>query len=160
MSETSEKKERREERRKERRKRNFWGLIIIALIIFAIIKYNGYQATINTYTSQGNPDGNFKLLSRSATMKDISVSSDLDLLSFGVKYTITPKKDIDDLKVTVILLDGNKHVIKLIEKYIGDTKSFQEINFSLSLSDYEISNMFVIEYESISITGGTVSYFS
>lgn len=77
-----------------------------------IVKFIEYQGTQHVEdqqgTTQGNHDGDHKLLRRSANNNDISVESDLDLASFGGKYVILPQNDIDGLEVTINFLDENK----------------------------------------------------
>lgn len=133
--------------------------IVIGLSIFSIIKFIEYKQTENPTTSQGNKDGNSKPLSRSAKNSDVTIASDLDLSSFGVKYTITPKTNISGLVVTVSLLDSNKKVLTTIPKQLGNATEGVQISFSISLFDLGLSVAWNTKYESLTITGGTVSYF-
>ena len=134
-------------------------LFIIGAIIFAFVKCSEYKSTVNSNTSQGNSDGTTHLLKRSARNSDISVESDLDLSSFGAKYTIMPETDIDDLEITVSFLDENKNVLTSFEKSPGDVKESVQVNFSISLFDMSLTVALKTKYETWTVTGGTVSYF-
>ena len=110
--------------------------------------------------TQGNHDGDKHLFKRSANANDIVISSDLDLASLGGKYTINPKTDIDGLVVTINYLDSDKKILHSVVKSLGNVKEGVQINFSISLFDLGISVAWNTKYESIVVTGGTVSYFS
>lgn len=79
-------------------------VVIIGACIFGIVKFVQYQQSkheVGEGTTQGNHDGDKHLLKRSANRNDISVSSDLDLASFGGKYSVIPQTDIDGLEITI-----------------------------------------------------------
>ena len=134
--------------------------LIIAAILFGLVKCAEYKSTVNSNTSQGNSDGSTHLLSRSARNSDITVESDLDLSSFGAKYTVRPQTDIDNLKITISILDENKNVLTSVEKSLGDVKESVQVSFSISLFDMSLIVALQTRYESWTVTGGTVSYFS
>ena len=140
------------------------AVLIIGACVFGVVKIVQYQQSKQTVdgngTTQGNTDGNTHLFKRSANNNDISVTSDLDLLSFGVKYAIIPQKDIDGLVVTVNLLDKNKNILKSVVKSLGNVKQGVQVSFSISLLELGISVAWNTQYESIAVTGGTVSYFT
>ncbi len=134
--------------------------LIIGAIIFGLVKCAEYKSTVNSNTSQGNSDGNTHLLSRSARNSDITVESDLDLSSFGAKYTVMPQIDIDNLEITISFLDENKNVLTSFEKSLGDVKESAQVSFSISLFDMSLTVALKTRYESWTVTGGTVSYFA
>lgn len=136
------------------------SILIIGVCILGVVKFVEYKTTVNRTTSYGNTDGNLKLLSRSARNGDIKVNSDLDLSSLGAKYTIIPQTDISNLQVTISFLDENKKTINTQVKILGNVKKSNPLNFSISLFDLGIVNALKIKYETLTVTGGTVSYFS
>ena len=142
-------------------------LLIIGVIIFGLIKCIEYTGSVNSDisqgnsdTSQGNSDGSIHLLSRSARNSDIIVDSNLDLSSFGAKYTVMPQTDIDNLEITIRFLDEDRNVLTTFEKTLGDVKESVQVSFSISLFDMSLSVALNTRYESWSVTGGTVSYFA
>ena len=139
-------------------------ILVIGACIFGVVKLIQYQQSKQTVdgngTTQGNSDGNNHLFKRSANNRDISVDSDIDFSSFGIKYTILPQTDIDGLVVTINLLDSNKKIINSVVKSLGNVKQGVQINFSISLFDLGLSVAWNTKYESIAVTGGTVSYFA
>lgn len=136
------------------------AVLIIGAVIFGIVKFVEYKTTVNSVTSEGNSDGSKHLFSRSARNSDVEVDSDLDLSSFGAKYTIMPNTDIDDLQITVSFLDKNKNVLTSIERTLGDVREGVQVSFSVSLFDLSLSVAWNTKYESWTVTGGTVSYFA
>ena len=139
-------------------------VLIIGACIFGIVKFVQYQQSKQIVdgngTTQGNTDGNKHLFKRSANNSDISVNSDLNLSSLGIKYVILPQTDIDGLVVTVNLLDKNKNIIDSVVKSLGNVKQGVQVNFSISLLELGVSTAWNTKYESIVVTGGTVSYFA
>lgn len=135
-------------------------IAIIGGIAFGVVKFIEHKQTENSITSQGNSDGDTKLLSRSARNSDIKVVSDLDLSSLGAKYTITPQTDISNLSITISFLDSNKKVLTSIEKPLDNVKESVQVSFSISLIDLSLSVAWNTQYESWTVTDGTVSYFS
>ncbi len=155
MSETSN-----NEKKKERGVLRFFALVFLFLFVFCLVKCNDYQKTVNPHSNTGNSDGNYKIFSRSANINDLTIESDLDLLSLGLKYTIVPKVDIENLELTIYLEDKNNQTLKTINKSLGDVKEDEIIDFSLSISDYGLSVSLKAQYQSISVSGGTVKYLS
>ncbi len=140
------------------------GCLIAFIVIIAIIAGLGFGIykliEVNASKAMGNTDGNTKLLSRSANNNDIICDSTLDLSSFGAKFIITPQTDIENLSVKVTLTDKNKKALYTTTKSLGNVKEGISVNFSLSIMDIGLSASLKGEYVSISVVGGTVSYFS
>lgn len=88
------------------------------------------------------------------------VACDLDLSSFGAKYTITPQTNINGLVITVSFLDSNRNILTSIKKSFGNVKESVQVSFSVYLFDLSLSVAWNTKYESWTITGGTVSYFA
>lgn len=139
-------------------------VIIIGACVFGVVKFIQYQKSKTVIdgvgTTQGNTDGNTHLLSRSANNNDIVVTSDLDLASFGGKYTVMPQTDINNLQVTVYFLDKNKNTLTSKVENLGNVKQGVQVSFSISLFDLGLSVAWNTEYTSTAVTGGTVSYFA
>lgn len=138
--------------------------IIVGACVFGIVKFIQYQQSKSVVdgsgTTLGNTDGNTQLLSRSARNSDIVVDSDLDLASFGSKYTIMPQTDIDGLQVTIYFLDKNEKQLTSKIETLGNVKKGVQVSFSISLFDLGLSVAWNTEYTSVAVTGGTVSYFA
>lgn len=164
MSETNDLNENETNEPRGKKSHGFLKFLIVVLIIgatiFGLVKCAEYKSTVNSNTSQGNSDGNTHLLSRSARNSDITVESDLDLSSFGAKYTVMPQTDIDNLEITISFLDENKNVLTSFEKLLGDVKESVQVSFSISLFDMSLTVALQTRYESWTVTGGTVSYFA
>ena len=138
-------------------------VVILGACIFGIVKFVQYQQSEydnGQGTIQGNHDGDRRLFKRSATSNDISVDSDLDLTSFGGKYTVLPRTDIDGLELTINFLDNNRSVLQSVVKSLGNVKEGVQVSFSISLFDLGVSVAWNTKYESVVVTGGTVSYFA
>ncbi|MDE6000944.1 MAG: hypothetical protein K2G96_01265 [Clostridia bacterium] len=139
-------------------------LILLGACIFGIVKFvqcqQAKQEVDGQGTVQGNTDGNTKLFSRSANNNDITVTDELDLASFGGKYVVVPNSDINGLVITVNFLDSNQSIITSKVQSLGNVKEGVQVSFSISLFDLGITVALKIKYESIAVTGGTVSYFA
>lgn len=138
--------------------------IVIGACIFGVIKLVQNQQSKNIVdgkgTTQGNTDGATHLFKRSANNNDIIIDSDLDLSSLGAKYIILPQTDIDNLQITINFLDKNKEILTSKVEMIGNVKKGVQVNFSISLFDLGFSVAWNTQYESLAVTGGTVSYFA
>ncbi|MCH5172414.1 MAG: zinc ribbon domain-containing protein [Erysipelotrichales bacterium] len=143
---------------KKKRSHGFLKFIAILTILVGCIL--GISKIIDSKKNPYNQDGATQLFKRSANNNDIYVNSDLDLSNLGVKYIITPQVDIDGLKVTIEFLDKNMNALDSYVKSIGNVKKGVQVNFSISLLDLGISVAWNTKYESLGVTGGTVSYFA
>lgn len=103
------------------------------------------------------------LLSRNATLNDITISGDdLDLSSFGEKLTFTPKKDISGLKLKFVFQKSNGTRLQTIEKSIGNVKEGRQYSVTISITELKwdvIKNAFDLECK-YTVSAGTVSYFA
>ena len=139
-------------------------LLILGACFFGIVKFvqyqNSKQPVDSNGTTQGNTDGNTKLFRRSANNNDVTINDELDLLSLGGKYIIMPQTDIDGLEITVNFLDKNKKLLDSKVKSLGNVKEGVQVSFSISLFDMGLSVAWNTEYQSVVVTGGTVSYFA
>ena len=139
-------------------------IIIVGACIFGIFKFIEYNQSKSDVdgngTTQSNPDGNTHLFSRSANNGDVTINSDLDLASFGAKYTVMPNVDIDNLQITVNFLDKNRKILTSKVQSLGNVKKGVQASFSISLMDLGLKVAWNTEYESAAVTGGTVSYFA
>ena len=139
-------------------------IFIVGACIFGVVKFvqsqQANQVVDGHGTTQGNTDGNTHLFKRSANINDITYDYDLDLMSLGEKITILPQTDIDGLVITINFLDSNKKILTSISKSLGNVKKGVQVSFSISLMDLGLSVALNTQYNSIAVTGGTVSYFS
>lgn len=143
------------------------ALLIIGVAVFVLYECiqcvssgNSDTPQGSTNTSQGNSDDGPHLFRRSAENSDVIVDSDLDLSAFGAKYTVTPQTDIDNLEITIRFLDEDRNVLTTFEQTLGNVREGVQVSFSISLFDLGLSVALKTEYESWSVTGGTVSYFA
>ncbi|MDE7107173.1 MAG: hypothetical protein K2O39_02500 [Clostridiales bacterium] len=135
-------------------------ITITIMILFIII---GFAITY-FITQKTNPDNNQpNLLSRSATLNDITISGDdLDLAAFGEKLTFTPKKDISGLKLKFIFQKSDGTQLQTIEKSIGNVKEGQQYSVTISITELKwdvIKNAFDLQCK-YTVSAGTVSYFA
>ncbi|MDE7164202.1 MAG: hypothetical protein K2O04_02100 [Clostridiales bacterium] len=127
--------------------------IVIAIALTYFLKQN-----------DNNNDGNTpRLLSRNATLNDLTLSGDdLDLSSFGEKLTFTPKKDIDGLKLKFVFQKSNGTQLQTIEKSVGNVKEGQQYSVTISITELKwdvVKNVFDLECK-YTVSAGTVSYFA
>lgn len=131
------------------------GIIIsIGLIIgiFFLIYFFNNKSTPN------NPDGATKLLSRSATNKDINVEVSNDL-SLSMNCIVKPSTDISNLQITFKFIDKNQNLITTKNKTIGNVTKNNNYSISFALSEFGLTEIFKIQAFYAEVTGGTVSYF-
>lgn len=142
----------------------FIVIIVLSVCIFGIVKLIQYQQTKQPvdgqHTTQGNLDGTSHLFRRSANLNDVTISTELDLASFGSKIIIMPKVDISMLEITVNFLDSNKKLLTSTSKQVGNVKKGVQATFSISLFELGFSVAWNTKYNTVAVTGGTVSYFS
>lgn len=117
----------------------------------------------NTNNNRGNEGTSYNsssptLTSRKATTNDIHIESD-DSNLVSIELLLTPKKDIDDLEITVEYYDKNKTLLKTKVVYYGDVKEGATYSKSISISNFSLSEFFKLSYARYLVTGGTVSYF-
>lgn len=138
-------------------------LIVLALIggsIFGVVKLVDYSRSKSTnYNREVNNDGNPVLMTRSATVSDISLSQDTVATITNLKdtYALIPKVDIKglELKITYFKSDGTQ--IKSVTQSVGNVSKGGTYRFSISHTLSEIWNMSKYTY---SVIGGSVSYFA
>ncbi len=138
---------------------------LIVLIIFGVIVCFGYvyiqnQLNPNDSLNPTNQGSSNKLFSRSATTNDILIDYDLDIASFGMKVTVNPQSDINNLELTIKFLDSNEKVLSTKVKALGNVKKGVQVNFSISIGEMGWSVAWNTKYTLVTVTGGTVSYFS
>lgn len=135
-------------------------VVILASLIFAGVKYVEYKKTQNPYTSESNSDGNTRLLSRSANNGDITVDSSFDLSSLGNKIYIIPNVDISSLTVSITVYDKNKNVLTQKQQTLGNVTQGNQVSMTVSITDLGLIDTLNASYFTISVVGGTVSYFA
>lgn len=143
--------------------------IIIVLIVAAVMTWGlikSFDVSDKT-TQNGSSSGSMNsssttvtLFKRDARNSDINLYCDLDMNSFGAKFTITPQVDIEELELEIRFLDKNEQLIKTITKYVGNVKEGVQVSFSISISEIGLINALKIEYGRASVSGGKVSYFA
>ena len=135
-------------------------VIVIVLILVAAFAITYY--IMDKERNNGDTDTP-SLLSRKATLNDITVSGDeMDLSSFGEKLTFTPNKDIDGLKLKFVFQKSNGTQLQTIEKSVGNVKEGQQYSVTISITELSwdvIKNVFDLECK-YTVSAGTVSYFA
>ena len=148
-----------EEQRTNKQRGAVIATIIIVLIVAAVMTWG----LIKSFDTPDGPiqDGtSVSLFKRDARNSDITLYCDLDMNSFGAKFTITPQVDIEELELEIRFLDKNEQLIKTITKYVGNVKEGVQVSFSISISEIGLINALKIEYGRASVSGGKVSYFA
>lgn len=135
-------------------------VVVVASLIFAGIKLVEYKKTQNPYTSESNSDGNAKLLSRSANNGDITVDSSFDLSSLGNKIYIMPNVDISSLVVSITVYDKDKNILTQKRQTLGNVTKGNQVSMTISITDLGLIDSLNASYFTISVVGGTVSYFA
>lgn len=138
-------------------KKHYFLVFVITIIVVLLVGFF-VRGCVMSQTNKDNSDGNTNIIRRSANINDIEITSEIDFFSFGGRYTVTPKYDIDDLEVTVKFYDKNNSCIKTIAKTLGNVKKDVKANFSISAAEV-LDILFSMNVESYTVTGGTVSIF-
>lgn len=140
----------------EQNKKSYgWLFAIIVLIVIIIAGSFIIKAIIGRTT--GNTDGELKLLSRSATNNDITITKNNDF-SLSIRCYITPNEDINDLELTFRFLDSNSKVKTTKTKSVGNVTENTKYTITFSLTEFSFTEIFTINSYSVNVTGGTVSY--
>lgn len=132
-------------------------MLIIVIILFACLIAGAndcqFESSDNSYNSNNsNNDGEYTLLSRSATSNDIYMH-----VNYDFTISITPNVDIKNLDITFTFYDESDTLITTQEKTFGNVNAnvTYDVNTSLSLVE-----LFQSSKVSAKVTGGTVSYFA
>lgn len=139
------------------------GLIILILVLIGVII--GLSIYIQTPHNSDNPNNESTpgLLSRKATLSDITVTEDnLDLSSLGEKLSFTANKNIDGLKLKFVFQTSKGKSLQTIEKSVGNTKEGQQYSVTISITELNwevIKNAFDLQCK-YTVSAGTVSYFA
>ena len=138
-------------------------LIILTLIggsIFGVAKLVDYSRSKSTnHNSEVNNDGNPVLMTRSATVSDISLSQDSEATITNLKdtYALIPNVDIKGLELKITYFKSDETQIKSVTQSVGNVSKGSTYRFSIGHTLSEIWSMNKYTY---SVIGGTVSYFA
>ena len=94
--------------------------------------------------------------SRRATINDIDVDTDLNIMELGVDVVITPKEDISDLELTLVYCDNVGKEIKTQSLYIGDVEDGVKTKKTVHITDFSFSEALRISSVKIRVSGGTI----
>ncbi len=132
--------------------------VIITFICIVIVAFIFINFLFNS-ANPNNPDGSKTLLERSATNNDIRVETNNDF-SFSIRSTVTPNVDIHNLDLTFSFLDANNTVLDTKVRNIGNVSADVDYTVEFSLTEFSLTELFYIRKYSVTVTGGTVSYFA
>lgn len=135
-------------------------LLIGAFICVVFLSDASSSSTESPSTGSSSSNGYHFEVGRKAHNSDILFDCDLDLSSFGAKYTITPQSDINNLVIELGFFDSNKNELCTQEKTIGNVKKGVQVSFSISLLDMSLSTAWNTKYISCSVVSGRVPIFS
>ena len=137
---------------------------IITLSIFLALSVGAFIFLYVRMNKKDNGSNNTGILTREATLNDLTImSDDLDISSLSEKISFNPKCDIDNLVITFKFQKKDGTLLKTIDKPMGNVKEGNTYSVTISFSDVAdwsiISNLnnFQCRY---SVTKGTVSIFA
>ncbi|MBO5313167.1 MAG: zinc ribbon domain-containing protein [Clostridia bacterium] len=131
------------------------GTIIIILILFAIctgISKNDNKS--DTKKSENNITQ--QITYRDARNGDIEVEFKTNLNNLGVDITIHPNCDINGLVVKIKQYDKDGNIIEIFDKHLGNVKEGIEVTTSISLTDFNIVDMFKLGQTELTVYDGKV----
>ena len=141
-------------------------VLVIGAVILAVVMIGQNWSPSDSSSEGGSTvsgevnDDPPRLFYRSADNDDVLIDTELDLSSFGEKFVVTPQVDIDDLELTIRFLDEDRNVLTTHVQDLGNVKEGVQVSFSISLFDLGLSVAWNTKYSSVSVTGGSVSYFA
>ena len=139
-----------------------FSLIMIVVVVFAASKGVDYF-TQNPGGTPTNKDGLTTLIYRSARHEDVEVECDdfsaEVILTMSIIYTVTPKKDIQNLKIRFVFADKEEQPIKTIVKEVGNVEKDVPSQVPTKLSEFSLTEISKISLWRYEVTGGTVSWF-
>ena len=94
--------------------------------------------------------------SRRATISDIDVDTDLNIMELGVDVVITPKADISDLELTLVYCDNTGKEIKTQTLYIGSVEDGVKTKKTVHITNFSLSEALRISSVKIRVSGGAV----
>ncbi len=135
------------------------GVIFLILLIVGGTVFIGKYVYKKYGDNNANTDGNPILLTRAATINDISVEQTVkaDILLLKDTYTIVPEVDIKNLKIMIEFYDSSESRIYSDTHTLGDVVKSQSYSITVN---HSLSAIMRISKYSCKVTGGTVSYFS
>ena len=135
-------------------------IMIIGLLFFTetVSLKNCNGNSTNTNKNNSNYDTP-QLFTRDARNSDITISSETNISALAVDIIILPNIDIEDLEIKIVHYDKNGNVLLTQYKQIGNVKEGIQVKTQVELLDFSFTDMFKVDKTSISVIGGTVSYF-
>lgn len=137
----------------------FLGVIFLIVLIIGGVVFIGKCAYKKYGDSNANTDGNPILLTRAATVRDISVEQTVkaDILLLKDTYIVVPNVDIKNLILMIEFYDSSESLIYTDTHNLGDVVKSQSYTVTVS---HSLSGIMRISKYSYVVKGGTVSYFS
>lgn len=132
------------------------AVLIPLMIVILIFGFCSFIAQILI-----NKDNNDTptLITRKATINDINIQKDESNL-VSIEMIIVPKRDIEDLEITVNYFSSSNKLLKTVTENFGDVKKNGRYTKQVYITDFSVSQIFQLSYCEYKVTGGRVSYFA
>lgn len=135
--------------------------LLIGAFICVVFLSDASSSATGSASNGATPSNGYHFeVGRKASNSDILFDCDIDLSSFGAKYTVTPQTDINNLVIELGFFDGNKNELSTQEKTIGNVKKGVQVSFSISLTEMSFSTVWNTKYISCRVVSGRVPIFS
>lgn len=140
-------------------------LVIVLFVIIAIVMVafatrcscNYENGSGGLGGSDGAGGGITDIFERDATMNDIEVDYEINILKLGIDLVVVANVDITNLSLNLDYYDKDDKFITSQQKSIGNIDEGERLTTTISLTDFELSEIFTIYWVRISVAGGTVS---
>ena len=96
---------------------------------------------------------------RPATIKDIEIESEINVMSLGLDFEIESYCNIRDLEITVLYYDYNSRLVKSQIFEIGDIKKGKTTRETITIVGFTMSEIKNIKSTKIEVSGGRVGLF-
>ena len=133
-------------------------IVIIILSICLIASMTIYKETQSANNNR-NETQSPQLFTRDANNGDIQVEAIMNYNNLGVDIIIHPNCDIENLVIKIKQYDKEGNIIETFTKNLGNVKEGVEVTTSISLTDFDFSDIFKLGKTGIEVYNGRVKYF-
>lgn len=124
--------------------------VVGAIVLLCLIGFNLLQ------DKNGVNNSNPNLFERKATVQDITLQESYSF-PVSVKYTITPKADIEDLEIKIDFLTSSGELLGTQYLEIGDVSSGRHYTKTMSITQLSASEALLAKKCRWSVSRGTIS---